>query len=545
MSINSIYNYIKRIENALSTPESPENQFLNVELYKNKEFNLKSFTLSIFSKISNTSKLLLELKNTIERTKNEIVEQINSNFNNYVTLISKLQTIDFLIDNINSSLENIKSKINSELDLVAKYENELMQMLNFINENDKEIRNVNEYIQKYENKIKCENFIEKIENFLKDNQSGIQDKNYTVIRKLINILINFYTIKEKGIDFENEKNILINTSSEKYMKIINDILKSTSQSYFNGNVNNNITMKLNSNLLSLINKLYAVQKNEVNLYEMIFDNYVKNEINKIFEKNITIPKVIAEIESIIYCEKYKVLIKEFNNPKFLHICFIIPFINKFSNDKFLFNCSDSIQFKDNYISILSFFNKYNIEEIVGAVKNFLQMFSFFTYFQYVQNNISTKLLGLVDVDYSNDKDNLTTFTNSIFNYLEAIKEIAGKKNIFIKNLPNFLNFILQCSIFIQTKIKNFEKNSEIIKLYHSTSNDNLNFEISGKDKEKIENYLKIVQNLREYFKINGEFSDATCEIAKREIFLCENENEKKNILNGIQNICNEIAKLSS
>ena len=59
MSINSIYNYIKRIENALSTPESPENQFLNVELYKNKEFNLKSFTLSIFSKISNTSKLLL------------------------------------------------------------------------------------------------------------------------------------------------------------------------------------------------------------------------------------------------------------------------------------------------------------------------------------------------------------------------------------------------------------------------------------------------------------------------------------------------------
>ena len=44
--------------------------------------------------------LLSELKSTIEKTKNEIVEQINSNFNNYVTLISKLQTIDFLIDNI-------------------------------------------------------------------------------------------------------------------------------------------------------------------------------------------------------------------------------------------------------------------------------------------------------------------------------------------------------------------------------------------------------------------------------------------------------------
>ena len=93
MSINSIYNYIKRIENALSAPESPEVQFLNIDLYKSKTFNLKSFSLSIFDKISNTKMLLSELKSTIEKTKNEIVEQINSNFNNYVTLISKLQTI--------------------------------------------------------------------------------------------------------------------------------------------------------------------------------------------------------------------------------------------------------------------------------------------------------------------------------------------------------------------------------------------------------------------------------------------------------------------
>ena len=171
MSINSIYNYIKRIENALSAPESPEVQFLNIDLYKSKTFNLKSFSLSIFDKISNTKMLLSELKSTIEKTKNEIVEQINSNFNNYVTLISKLQTIDFLIDNITTSLENIKAKINSELDLVAKYENELTQMIKFIDDNDKEIKNVNESIKKYENKIKCENIIVKVDNFLKDNIS--------------------------------------------------------------------------------------------------------------------------------------------------------------------------------------------------------------------------------------------------------------------------------------------------------------------------------------------------------------------------------------
>ena len=538
MSINSIYNYIKRIENALSAPESPEVQFLNIDLYKSKTFNLKSFSLSIFDKISNTKVLLSELKSTIEKTKNEIVEQINSNFNNYVTLISKLQTIDFLIDNITTSLENIKAKINSELDLVAKYENELTQMIKFIDDNDKEIKNVNESIKKYENKIKCENIIVKVDNFLKDNISGLQEKNYTVIRKYFFLLLTFYKIKIKGI--ENEQNSIIEQSSEKYMKILNEILDYVLQNYFS-NQDNMINMKLNANIISLINKLFTIQNSEDVLYEKIYENYTKNEINKIFENNVPVPKIINEIENMINSNKYTTLMNEFNKDRFIQISFVIPFINKFSNDKFLFNCSDSIQFRDNYTSILNFINKYNIESIIISIQNFLQMFSFFTYFQYVQNDISSRLLSIVELDMKNEKDNFTIISGCVSNYLKVIKDYTNG-NIFIKNLPNFLNFILQCSIFIGQIIHNFEDSSELLKIYHNSINDNMNFEIAGKDKEKIDNYYKTIKQYNEYF-INGDFKKSIEEIAKREMFICKEEKERSSILNEINNICSSISPI--
>lgn len=540
MSINSIYNYIKRIENALSAPESPEVQFLNIDLYKSKTFNLKSFSLSIFDKISNTKMLLSELKSTIEKTKNEIVEQINSNFNNYVTLISKLQTIDFLIDNITTSLENIKAKINSELDLVAKYENELTQMIKFIDDNDKEIKNVNESIKKYENKIKCENIIVKVDNFLKDNISGLQEKNYTVIRKYFFLLITFYKIKIKGIDYE--QNSIIEQSSDKYMKILNEILDYVLQNYFS-NQDNTINMKLNANIISLINKLYAIQKSEDVLYEKIYENYTKNEINKIFENNVPVPKIINEIEKMINSNKYQTLMNEFNKERFIQISFVLPFINKFSNDKFLFNCSDSIQFRDNYTSILNFINKYNIENIITSIQNFLQMFSFFTYFQYVQNDISSRLLSIVELDMKKEKDNFAIISGCISNYLKIIKDYTSG-NIFIKNLPNFLNFILQCSIFITQIVHNFEESSELLKIYHNALNDTLNFEIAGKDKEKIDNYYKILNQYNEYF-MHGDFKKSIEDIAKREMFICKEEKERSSILNEINNICSSITPITA
>ena len=166
--MNTFYNYIKVIEDKLSAPEIPEAQFLDIELYKSSSFNLKTFSFSIFSKINDTSYLLNQLKLTIERTKNEIVEQINSNYTNYVALISKLQMIDFLIDNIQQSLNNIKNKINGKMNLIDKYENELKGMLNYIQNNDNEINKINEMIKNYENKLKSEKIKKKIEDYLSE-----------------------------------------------------------------------------------------------------------------------------------------------------------------------------------------------------------------------------------------------------------------------------------------------------------------------------------------------------------------------------------------
>ena len=311
----------------------------------------------------------------------------------------------------------------------------------------------------------------------------------------------------------------------------------------NSGQDNTINMKLNANIISLINKLYAIQKSEDVLYEKIYENYTKNEINKIFENNVPVPKIINEIEKMINSNKYQTLMNEFNKERYIQISFVLPFINKFSNDKFLFNCSDSIQFRDNYTSILNFINKYNIENIPTSIQNFLQMFSFFTYFQYVQNDISSRLLSIVELDMKKEKDNFAIISGCISNYLKIIKDYTSG-NIFIKNLPNFLNFILQCSIFITQIVHNFEESSELLKIYHNALNDTLNFEIAGKDKEKIDNYYKILNQYNEYF-MHGDFKKSIEDIAKREMFICKEEKERSSILNEINNICSSITPITA
>ena len=202
MSINSIYNYLKRIEHTLTSQEPTEFQFLNISLYANANFDLKNFSLSIFDKLKDTTYLLNQLKLTIEKTKNEIVEQINSNYSNYVILISKLQTIDFLVDNITEALNNIKSKINNQLSLVGKYKQELEDMLQFITNNDNEIQRVNQIIQTINNKMQCERIIEDIDKYIKENDGSIKDENYTSIRNLLFKIYKMFYIKDKGVNIE-------------------------------------------------------------------------------------------------------------------------------------------------------------------------------------------------------------------------------------------------------------------------------------------------------------------------------------------------------
>ena len=527
--MNTFYNYIKVIEDKLSAPEIPEAQFLDIELYKSNSFNLKTFSLSIFSKIQDTSYLLNQLKLTIEKTKNEIVEQINSNYTNYVALISKLQMIDFLIDNIQQSLNNIKNKINGKMNLIDKYENELKLMLDYIQNNDMEINKINDMIKNYENKLKSEKIKKKIEDFLTESifdKIDIIEKNYTKIRKILFLFIPFYKI-----------NI---TEEQKYNNIIKMSYKSFGDEYFlnQKNINSN-DMKLSLNILYLINKIYIIKGEEKDFYKTIYEDYIKTNVIKILESNKELTQKIEELLLYMNNDKISNLNNSFNNKQFLVIAFLIPFLNKYTIEGSLYNCLDSNQFKNNYLSILKYFSNFYIDDnVFENIRNFIQNFSFFTYFQYIQNEICSKISELIkdDLNYND----LTLLSNCLFNFTKTLKEIFFEKKIFLKNLSNFINFILQCCKFIQMKIKEYENNNENLKIYINEKNQKNLIELNFDEKIKkiIEEYENNLKNYNNFF--NESFQSNIFEIIENESFIFKNNEERENLNNCIIILCNNI-----
>ena len=92
------------------------------------------------------------------------------------------------------------------------------------------------------------------------------------------------------------------------------------------------------------------------------------------------------------------------------------------------------------------------------IKNFIQNFSFFTYYQYLQNDLCSSLTGLVQYqNISLKEDYIKIIASSIYNYIQALNGIFKEEKIFLKILPNFLTFISQCAILINNKIKETEQ----------------------------------------------------------------------------------------
>ena len=519
--MNTLYSYLKVIEQKLSAPEDPEVQFLNIDIYKNPSFNLKSLSSSIFEKIKDTSYLLNQLKLTTEKTKNEIFEQINSNYNNYVSLISKLQTIDFLVDNIQKCFEKIKSKIDAKLNLVERYEKEFSEMLEYIKENDNEITKIQKEIKEYDINIKANKTKEKIDKFIISNSLAINERLYTPIRQLMFLFVNYFELVKS-----NEKKYF------NYFSLIDDILYHFTENYFIKQNNTETNLRLDLNIISLIHKIYKIIKQEDTLYQKLFNGFIKSALNKLTDANIDIPNVINNLINYIKSSQIEGLLLIFsNNNNFLNICFLNPFINKFIKEKFLFNCSDINQFYNNYKSVIKFMKLFNIKNIedISLVRNFIQNFSFFTYYQYLQNDLCTNLIGLIQYQNSSIKEDFIKIINSsIYNYIQALKEIFNKGKIFLKILPNFLTFIFQCNILISNKINeamNYIKN-----------NNNVN-------KEIIDNLNKYKKIYNEYFKKEGEFyNNILNDVYYNENFLLFDEKENKEfkniliiLLNSLQN----------
>ena len=127
------------------------------------------------------------------------------------------------------------------------------------------------------------------------------------------------------------------------------------------------------------------------------------------------------------------------------------------------------------------------------------------------------------------EDYIRIVTSSIFNYIQAIKDIFKEQKIFLKILPNFLTFISQCTILINNKIK------ETIEYIEKNKNTN---------QEIIDNFNKYKEIYSDYFKKEGEFyNNIINEVYETESFLINDEkqnSEFKNILimllNSIQNL---------
>ena len=520
--MNTLYSYLKAIEQKLSAPEDPEIQFLNLDIYKNPSFNLKSLSLTIFEKIKDTTYLLNQLKLTTEKTKNEIFDQINSNYNNYVTLISKLQTIDFLVDNIQKSFEKIKNKIDGKLNLVERYEKEFTEMLNYIKENDNEIIKIQKAIKEYETNIKASKIKDKIDKFIINNSLNINERQYTPIRQLMFLFISYFEL----VKLDEKKYF-------NYFSLIDDILYHFTENYFIKQNNSEINLKLDLNIIKLIFKIYKNIGQEDIFYQKLFNGFIKSNLNKLTDSSKDIPNIINDLINYINSPQIQNLIIIFsNNNNFLKICFLNPFINKYIKEKFLFNCSDLKQFYYNYKNILKFLKLFDLQnpEDINLIHNFVQNFSFFTYYQYLQNDLSSSLTGLIKYQNSNiNEEYIKIITSSIYNYLQAIKDIFKEQKIFIKILPNFLTFISQCSILINGKVnetnKFLDKNKDV-------------------NKEIIDNFEKYKDIYNNYFKTEGEFyNNVINNVFENESFLINDEKQKdefKNILlillNSLQNL---------
>ena len=513
--MNTLYSYLKVIEQKLSAPEDPEVQFLNVDIYKNPSFNLKSLSLSIFEKIKDTTYLLNQLKLTTEKTKNEIFDQINSNYNNYVTLISKLQTIDFLVDNIQKSFEKIKSKIDNKLNLVERYEKEFTEMLNYIKENDNEIIRIQKAMKEYEINIKASQIKDKIDKFIANNSLNINERQYTPIRQLMFLFIGYFELVKS-----DEKKYF------NYFSLIDDILYFFTENYFIKQNNSEINLKLDLNIIKLIYKIYKNIGQEDSLYQKLFNGFIKPILNKITDSNKDIPSIINDLINYTNSEQIQNLLIIFS-PKgnFKKICFLNPFINKFIKEKFLFNCSDSNQFYQNYKSILQFIKIFNLKapEDINSVRNFIQNFSFFTYYQYLQNDLCTHLTNLIQYqNISIKEDYIKIITSAIYNYIQALKDIFRQQKIFLKILPNFLTFISQCAILINNKIK---ETNELIEKNKSINN------------EIIDNFEKYKEIYNNYFSKEGEFYHGVINgVYEDEKFLIYEEKQKEEFKDMLINV---------
>lgn len=533
----TLFNYLKNFETKITEAEVPELQFLDLEHYKNEQFNINSYVGVVMSKLNDTNYLIKQLKITIENLKNEIVAQINSNFNNYVVLISKLQAIDFLIDNIDKPLQSIKKRITSEINYVEKYEEEIKEIIKYLNENISQINVVNQVLnfyklynkansiakiidKKYENNYLIPNILSRSQD-----ESIFKSRNYEILKKYLIDVLRFFSYSSKLTKISeyqmSDKKIYEEVKSEesKLLNNVEEILKLTIDDYLKGSKDSldlDLEITLQKNIMYLILQIYITS----NLHLLVLDKiYEIGEISKVIESSKSLPSKIEELQNI-HSSKFKWIEEMFMNISgekyndfYLHL-YIIPLIKKIENEKIIFNCVDPITFKDNYSSLINYIGnvlanknfELSSDSYFEQIKTFLHSFSFFTFFQYLQSEISKTFFDTLNIEETlNNLSNIqnseyesvmmkciSNYSNLFFNFIKSLRDILKEKKIFLKILPNFINFILQCNNLI------ILRHNELF-TYLEQIQENANL------REVLIEYLKNLINLVNYFTPESHF----------------------------------------
>jgi hypothetical protein len=542
----TLFNYLKNFETKITEAEIPELQFLDLEHYKNEQFNINSYVRVVITKLNDTNYLIKQLKITIENLKNEIVEQINSNFNNYIVLISKLQAIDFLIDNIEKPLQSIKKRITQEINYVEKYEEEIKDIIKYLNENLSQINVVNQVLSYYKLYNKANSIAKIIDKKYGNNllianilsrcqeESIFKSRNYETLRKYLVDVLRFvsYSSKLSEIKVHQDKKIYEDVKNEVAKLFINVewILKITFEDYLKTN-KQEMESTLQINIMYLVIQIYLTQNNKLIFLEKI--NEV-GEIAKVFESSKSLPSKIEELHNT-HISKFKWIEDIFidnnysnsdnnSNDFYLHL-YIIPLVKKIQNEKIIFNCVDPIIFKENYSSLINYigsvlkFDNFELssENNFEQIKTFLHSFSFFTYFQYLQTEISKTFYDTFNLDeelnnLSKIPDEneivlsklLSNLSNLFFNFKKSLKDMFKEKKIYLKILPNFLNFILQCNNLIIIRHNDLISNHEQI-----VTNSNL--------RDLLIEYLNNLINLINYFSTETDELTTNANLFRLEI----------------------------
>jgi hypothetical protein len=303
----------------------------------------------------------------------------------------------------------------------------------------------------------------------------------------------------------------IRDEEEKYYSYVEDLLKLLLTELASGLPTGNV--HLVKNLLVLVIKCYMGSSREKILNNKLRELVVSKLLDSAFESTNGVISRLDEFNTLITAKLglYTTCLNTaLGNTGPTHIntfnttCIVLPLIDRLSSDKYIFNCVDYNLFRETLNSVLNFLIQYTQGDGITVdpkVKSFLSSFSFFTYFQFLQNDMCKVFIEEGMNSYENltpdTDDNLDNFikklmvmSNLNFNVTRMLEEVFRDRKLFYKILPNFMTFLIQINKFFISRQLEIIESENMKKVTNLISEPGFSFEDS--------NMLELRRNLFDY-----------------------------------------------